>query len=177
MRSRRHKLTAWLLGGWLFGAWPAAAQPPEGPVDLPAGELRRLFEAYAIVQAQEMLQLSDAQYAQFVPRLKALQETRWRLQRERQQIVDSLQRLVASGSAADETALRDRLKALADHDLRAATELRKAYEAIDQVLDLRQQARFRIFEARMERRRLELLLRARQPFRPGGARRPPSPDR
>ena len=40
--------------------------------------------------------------------------------------------------------------------------MRKAYEAIDQVLDLRQQAQFRVFEELMERRKLELVMRARQ---------------
>ena len=39
-------------------------------------------------------------------------------------------------------------------------------EAVDQVLDLRQQARFRVFEEQMERRKVELLLRARQANRP-----------
>ena len=34
--------------------------------------------------------------------------------------------------------------------------------AIDQVLDLRQQARFRVFEEQMDRRKLELVMRARQ---------------
>ena len=38
----------------------------------------------------------------------------------------------------------------------------KAYDAIDQVLDLRQQAQFRVFEEQMERRKIELVTRARQ---------------
>lgn len=200
MLGRWRRLVPWLTTCWLLGQaaahgqvldsladFPQGARQPvgqgivprgggEGPTDAPQGELQRLFDAYAIVQAQEMLRLSDAQYAQFVPRLKALQATRRRLQRERMAIVQELQRLVASESAVDEAALRDRLKALADHDLRAAAEVAKAYEAIDQVLDVRQQARFRIFEARMERRRLELLLRARQPLRPSGPRRPRPPE-
>ena len=39
---------------------------------------------------------------------------------------------------------------------------RKALDALDQTLDLRQQARFRVFEEQMERRKLELVTRARQ---------------
>ena len=62
----------------------------------------------------------------------------------------------------DEAAIRDRLKALADHDDRAAGELRKAYQELDEILDLRQQARFRLFEELIERRKIDLLKRAQQ---------------
>ena len=51
----------------------------------------------------------------------------------------------------------------------AAEFIRKAQGAVDQVLDVRQQARFRVFEENMERRKLELLARARQANR---ARKP-----
>jgi len=61
----------------------------------------------------------------------------------------------------DEAAIRDRLKALREHDDRAAAELLRAYDAVDEVLDIRQQARFRIFEEMIERRKLDLLMRAR----------------
>ena len=39
---------------------------------------------------------------------------------------------------------------------------RQAMEGLNQVLDLRQQARFRVFEEQMERRKVELLMRARR---------------
>jgi hypothetical protein len=58
--------------------------------------------------------------------------------------------------------LRDALKQLQEIDSRGEADARKAYEAIDQVLDLRQQAKFRVFEEQMERRKLELVTRARQ---------------
>ena len=51
-------------------------------------------------------------------------------------------------------------------DARARVEDEKAYEAINQVLDIRQQAKFRVFEENMERRKLELVTRARQVNRP-----------
>jgi hypothetical protein len=68
--------------------------------------------------------------------------------------------------------LRARIKALDEHDSRASEELRRAYAAMDEVLDPRQQARFRLFEERMERQKLELLMRARN-----RAARPNSPPR
>jgi len=60
----------------------------------------------------------------------------------------------------------NRLNALQELQTRSAADLKKAYEAIDQVLDLRQQAQFRVFEEQMERRKLELVMRARQANRP-----------
>ena len=44
--------------------------------------------------------------------------------------------------------------------------MRKAYNALDEVLEVRQQARFRVFEEQIERRKIELLMRARQQNRP-----------
>jgi hypothetical protein len=65
-------------------------------------------------------------------------------------------------ATVDEPAVREKLKALRELDDRSAAELRKAYDSLDEVLDVRQQARFRIFEENLERRKMDLLLRARQ---------------
>jgi septal ring factor EnvC (AmiA/AmiB activator) len=135
---------------------------PLAPVS--TGELVNMLDTYAIVRAQAELTLNDAQYAQFVTRLKRLQEARRRNQRERNQILQDLRRLTGPLAPApvDETVVRERLKALRDHDERATVEMRKAYETLDEVLDVRQQARFRIFEETIERRKLDLVLRARE---------------
>jgi hypothetical protein len=60
----------------------------------------------------------------------------------------------------DEGMLRDALKQLQEIDTRGEADARRAYDAIDQVLDLRQQAKFRVFEEQMERRKLELVAQA-----------------
>jgi hypothetical protein len=127
-------------------------------------EVVAMLDAYAVVQAQDALQLNDAQYGTFVARLKKLQETRRRNQQARNQILQDLRKLAGAQAVPpyDEAAIRERLKALRDHDDRAAAELRRAYDALDEVLDVRQQARFRTFEEMIERRKLDLLMRARQ---------------
>jgi hypothetical protein len=77
--------------------------------------------------------------------------------------VQELRRLTgAQVATVDEAAVRDRLKALRELDERSAADLRRAYDSLDEVLDIRQQARFRIFEETIERRKMDLLLRARQ---------------
>jgi hypothetical protein len=150
-------------GAVLSAVQERSADPPAlGP--LRPAEIARLLDAYVLVQAQDALRLTDAQYGQFVSKMKVVQEVRRRNQQGRQRILQELGRLSADSNqpAADEGALRDQLKALADHDARAAVELRQAYEGLDGVLNLRQRARFRIFEERMERQKFELLMRARQ---------------
>lgn len=150
---------------------PAAGEPAPQP-EISAGEIQRLYDAYALVQAQEALQLSDDQYVRFVTRLKSLQETRRRHQQARNQILQDLRRLTnPQTGTGDEAAIRERLTALRAEDERSVVELRKAVDALDEVLDARQQARFRIFEERMEQRKLDLLMRARQNAR-NPARRP-----
>jgi hypothetical protein len=128
---------------------------------------------------QDALGLTDQQFAQVVPRLKALQDTRRRHVQERTRLLMELQRLTrpARGAAppADEAAIKDRLNLLQEADARFAADLRRAYNALDEVLDVRQQGRFRIFEEQIERKKLDLLLRARQnPNRPIPKRQPPS---
>jgi hypothetical protein len=125
-------------------------------------EIQRLFEAYETMQAQDALHLTDAQYPQFVPRMKALQEARRRGTADRARLVANLARLTAADAPGDETQIRGELKALDDVDARMRDEVRQTMDALNQVLDVRQQARFRVLEEQMERRKVELLMRARR---------------
>ena len=144
------------------------------PAGLTNGELANMLDTYAIVQAQEALQLADEKYGQFVSRLKRLQQIRRQNTHARNQILHDLRRLTQEATP-DENALRARLKALQDHEVSAADELRRAYTAVDEVLDARQQARFRIFEERMELRKLDLLMRARTRAAPSPSQGAASP--
>jgi len=139
------------------------ARAGQQPDRLEIAELQRLFDAYTVMQAQEALQLDDGQFGQFLPKLKALQDTRRRNEVARNQLVAELGRMTAPGTAGfDEAAVKERMRALQELEVRAAAELRRAYDTIDQQLDVRRQARFRVFEQNMERRKLQLMLRARR---------------
>lgn len=139
-----------------------ALPPPEPLVEdgVSPAEIQRLFDAYAVMQAQQELQLTDDQFPRFLARVKALQDVRRRGLMQRGRMLQELRRL--SQMEGQDEALRNQLKTLSDLDLRIATEVRQALDGVDQVLDLRQQARFRIFEEQMERRKVDLLMRARQ---------------
>jgi hypothetical protein len=172
MRIHLLCVAALLTVGGLAGALPlhaeAQRQPARGRAAAEAPglspmEVVNMLDAYAIVQAQEALQLGDQQYGEFVARLKRVQQTRRRNLQQRAAILQELRRLSAPQVAqVDEAAIRERLQALARHDEQAAAEVRQAYEALDQVLDARQQARFRLLEEQLERRKIDLLQRARQ---------------
>jgi hypothetical protein len=138
----------------------APAPGPSVEDGVSPAEIQRLFDAYVVMQAQQDLQLTDDQFPRFLARVKTLQEARRRGQMQRNRMLQELRRLSQAGGQDD--ALRTQLKALSDLEVRVGTEVRQALDGVDQVLDLRQQARFRLFEEQMERRKVDLLMRARQ---------------
>src|ERR1700741_3339302 len=95
-------------------------------------------------QAQERLVLTDQQYPQFLQRLKALQDVRRQTQQARSAIIQELARGVSGkpGVSLDEAGLRDRMRRLREIDERGLADLHRACDAIDQILDVQQQARF-----------------------------------
>lgn len=163
---RRLALVTCVLACSSVAAAQTPATPPAAAQDLRPAEIQRLFDAYLVMEAQQALGLSDEQYAPFLTRLRALQETRRRHLASRGLALAELARLTAPRNVAvrppDEALLKERLASLQELDSRAAAETRKAYGELDALLDPRQQARFRVFEDQIERRKLELMLRARQ---------------
>ncbi len=169
LRSR--SAAALLVGTFLFvlaGGDDAAAQArrlraaqaaqAEGAGADPA-ELGRLFDAYTVMQAQEALGLDEAHFAPFVTRLRALQELRRRHVRERARVMRELRRLLQTSGT--EAALKEQLGALSKLELTIHVDEEKARDLVDDVLDVRQRARFRLLEQQLELRKLELVNRAR----------------
>lgn len=146
---------------------PARGRAAAAGAGLSPIEILNMLDAYAMLQAQETLQLADNQYSEFVPRLKRLQQTRRRNLQARNGLLQELRKLAGpQAGQSNEEVIREALRALRDHDERSAADLLKAYEGLDEVLNTRQQARFRLFEEMLERRKVDLLKRAQQ-----GARR------
>jgi Spy/CpxP family protein refolding chaperone len=141
----------------------AGGAQPEGGVT-PA-EIQRMFDAYALLQAQEQLKISDEQYSQFLTRFKALQDVRRTALQQHTRMIQDLRRTL-DGGQLDDQAIKERLKQLDELETRTAAEVKKASDAIDQILDLRQQAKFRVFQQTMEQRKLELVTCARLATRP-----------
>ena len=136
----------------------------EAPNVSPA-EIQRMFDSYALMQAQDQLQIGDDQFPQFLTRFKALQDLRRQALQQRTRRITELRRLL-NAPQLDEAAVREQMKGLEELDARVQVDVKRAYDAIDQILNVRQQAKFRVFEELMERRKLELVTRARQANRP-----------
>ena len=140
MRTRQHAIVAYvmaILGALAVSVLPASAaqDPPPAAAGgrvrpdarqgqarpgqqadrLEIAELQRLFDAYTVMQAQDALQLDDAQFGQFLPKLKALQDTRRRNEIARSQAVAELARMTAPGAAGfDEAAVKEKMRALVE---------------------------------------------------------------
>jgi hypothetical protein len=167
--------------GWRFqqpGQPPTAAGPgpnaPANPISL--AELNRLFEAYAVVQAQDYLKLTDEQYPDFVARLKALQDARRRHFVNHNRIIADLNRtLRLPDDQIDDKSLKAMYESLDREDETAQIEIKKAFDNVIALLDVRQRARFRVFEENLERRKLDLLSRVQRPNRRVLNPPPPTP--
>ena len=175
IRDKEKCWRSFSVSGWRSPQDLQPQQPPPqgggaGPLpglsggEMSPAEIQKLFDAYLVMEAQQALALTDQQYPQFLARLRTLQDMRRRNQQQRIQLMGQLQRLTNPRAAerGDEAAIKERLAALQELESRGAAEMRKAYTALDEVLDVRQQARFRVFEEQIERRKIELLMRARQ---------------
>ncbi|MGC4083797.1 MAG: hypothetical protein QM736_17215 [Vicinamibacterales bacterium] len=146
------------------GAASAQGRPPRrngppGQDGVSPAEIQRLFDAYVVMQAQQELQLSDEQYPKFLTQLKAFQEYRQRNLRERARLLQQLRQSVEKG---DEAQLSAQVKALDAQSSSFESGLVAARQHIDDLLTPVQRAKFRLFEEQMERRKVDLLMRARQ---------------
>jgi len=156
-QPRRLRVAAGLLA---TGQAAGQAPGPAANENVDPAELGRLFDAYTVMQAQEALGLDEARFGPFVTRLRALQEMRRRHLRERVAVMRDLRQLLqATGNDAQ---LKERLDALVRLEATSRADQAKAMDAIDELLDVRQRARFRLLEQQLELRKLELVNRARQ---------------
>lgn len=129
-----------------------------------------LLEGMEISNADKALQVDNQHYADFIQRLRNLQRLRRQHQTQRQRLIGELRRLSNQQPPVEDALLEAPTKRLDDFDKQAIQETQGAYAQIDEVLNVRQRARFRLFEEQMEQRKLEILTRVlRSGTTPGGA--------
>lgn len=117
-----------------------------------------LLEGMEISNADKALQVDNQHYGDFIQRLRNLQKMRRQHQNQRQRLVMELRRLTNQAGVED-ALLEAPTKRLDDFDRQSFQDLQNAYAQIDEVLNVRQRARFRLFEEQMEQRKLEILTR------------------
>jgi hypothetical protein len=136
-------------------------QGPQVPGGGAVQDAQEMFDAYALVQAQRVLQLNDEQYQRFFPRLRTLQDIRRRHQQTRMRMLNELRRM--NGPQRAEDAVLVEQARLYDEAMgRFHEEERAARRAIDEVISPRQRAIFRFFEEDMERQKVDFITRARR---------------
>jgi len=118
-----------------------------------------LLEGMEISNADKALQIDNQHYAEFIQRLRSLQRLRRQHQMQRQRLIGELRRLANQQPPVEDALLESPTKRLDDFDKQAFQEIQNAYAQIDEVLNVRQRARFRLFEENMEQRKLEILTR------------------
>src|SRR5262245_16083208 len=117
-----------------------------------------LLEGMEISNADKFLQVDNQHYGEFIQRLRNLQKLRKQHQNQRQRLVQDLRRL-SNQPGVEDALLEAPTKRLDDFDRQAFQDMQTAYAQIDEVLNVRQRARFRLFEEMMEQRKLEILTR------------------
>src|SRR6516165_11020746 len=75
-------------------AGSAAAPAPPGEPTITPAEIQRMFDSYALMQAQDQLKITDEQFPQFLTRFKALQDIRRRGLQDRTRLVNELRQLL-----------------------------------------------------------------------------------
>jgi hypothetical protein len=157
-------------------AAPARRQAGPAPGETSAGvtvaEAERLFDRYVLGQARVALQLAPDQMVVFAQRLERLQSLRRTRQRQRQRLLNELTQLSRAGGPADDPAVAARLEAFDASMAEADRGVQEARRRLEETLSVRQRARLRNFEARMEREKQELVARARAEARARAASAP-----
>jgi Spy/CpxP family protein refolding chaperone len=143
-------------------------QPGEPAGQLNLQEVQNMVDTWALVEAEKDLGLTNAQYPDFVARMRRLQSTRRRHMAERQRTLRELNAMVFTSPRPDDNAIAEKLKAFDLLGEKAAQEMRQVTQELDAILTPFQRAQFRVFEERMERRKIDMLTRARA-ARGGGA--------
>jgi hypothetical protein len=143
----------------LLGAIPAGAQQ-DAATGLGREELVKVIDAYVLSNLQENLGLSDDEFVRILPLVKTWQTNRRAHQQRRVSALGEMRRLLERG-AATEARLRELLSELKRADADEETTRRQDIDAIDAQLSVEQQAKLRVFEARIQERLREILQRRR----------------
>lgn len=155
---------------------PAGQRAPGGPGgEFNLQSVQNMVDTWALVEAEKDLELTNAQFPDFMARMRRLQTTRRRHMMERQRMVRELNAMVFSSQRPDDAALTEKLKAFDQLTDKSGQEVRQLVQELDGILTPYQRARFRVFEEQMERRKIELLTRARAGRAGGGGTAPAQP--
>jgi hypothetical protein len=138
------------------------ANAPQRPMPADPAHMQtvqEIFDALELSEADKFLQLNEEQYSAFVLRLRRYQDMRRQQFRQRLRLVAALRQVTNQQPPVEDALLEAPTRQLDDFDRQAAIDLLTARGKLDEVLNLRQRARLRLFQEVMERRKLEIVAR------------------
>ena len=123
-------------------------------------EVEGMMEAYILSKLQDALELSDDEYGRMVVAQKKLQDTRREYRRSRARVLRQMHQTLRREQAAEEELepLLGELDSIRDTFY---ADEKARYAAIDEILDIRQRARYRILETEIQRRLQQLMRQVR----------------
>ena len=153
------------------GAGAGRGQRQNAPVmpnaNMAPAEVDRIFDTYALFQAKDALKLDNQVWLSFGPKYQQLQQVRHQHQMARRRLIAQINDLLkppAAGAEAvvDDATVAARTKSLDDLEAQILKDEQAALAGIDQMLTVRQRARFRVFLDTMERKKAEMIVLAKQ---------------
>jgi len=139
-----------------------AASGQEEPDLRPSGEeVDGMIDAYILSKLQDALLLSDEQFGRMVVAQKKMQDARRAYRRERNELLRQMRQTLRREDAG-ETELSPLLLRLDEMHQRFLEEERARYHEVDAILDIRQRARYRIFEGEVQKRLQQLIRQSRE---------------
>jgi hypothetical protein len=136
-----------------------ANAPPAGPMN--QQQLQDYLDVHTFVVAERDLQLTGDQLPTFVARLRRLQQARRQQLNQRNRAMRELAPLVAGAGPFKDDEILQRFKTFDEANQRALQEIRQAELELDGVLTPWQRVRFRMLEERLERQKIEMLVKLR----------------
>jgi hypothetical protein len=148
-------MATFVLAGYNASAQPSPSQPSRK-------ELEGMMDAYILSKLQDALGLSDEAYGRMVVAQKKLQDLRRDYRRTRMEVLRQIRQDLGRDTAGEEE-LQPLLDELERVRSEFVSEEQARYRAIDELLDVRQRARYRILETEIQRRLGQLIGQVRRP--------------
>ncbi len=123
-------------------------------------EVEGMMDAYILSKLQDALELTDEQFGTMVVAQKKLQDTRRDYRQGRMTLLRRMRQTLRRDQAREEELvhLLDELDSL---EIEFSQNQRARYAAIDDILEIRQRARYRILETEIQRRLTQLMRQVR----------------
>ena len=134
---------------------PVAPPPPAGQRPRPNPAIQDAVLGFYISQFQQVAEVNDEVFAKILPFLREFVTDRFDISARHTRALNQIRQLIARGSPDDE--LRRMVRELDQSDADSQTNQQKFLDNVDPMLNPRQQAKVRIFQAMADQRIRQML--------------------